>query len=156
MPNSRRGTPTGNALAWAAVAFPTGALVWVAGAALDTALDRALDYGEIPGLFGSSFVWIGLLVLAAGVIAFPTLMAELLLWRALVITRYPALERDRLGMLQSAALLAIPWALLWPIDGFGPAALAYLSALAGLALPRMLIPALGPGALLEPPREIFS
>jgi hypothetical protein len=145
---TRRGTPTGNALAWAAVAFPTAAVTWVAGAALGTALDRALGWGEVPGLFGSSFVWIGLLVLAAGVIAFPGLMLEILLWRALVITRYPALERDRLSMLQSAAVLAIPWALLWPIDGFGPAALAYLSMVAGLALPRLAVPSLRPGALL--------
>jgi len=144
---SRRGTPTGNALAWAATAFPTGAIVWVTGAALDTALDRALDSGEVPGFFGRSFVWIGLLVLVAGVIAFPLLMAEVLLWRALVVTRYPGLERDRLAALQSAALLAVPWALLWPIDGSGPATLAYLAVLLGLALPRLLIPSLRPGAL---------
>lgn len=150
----RRGTPTGNALAWAAVAFPTGGTIWVAGAALGEALDRSLDWGEVPGFFGSTFVWIGLLVLAAGVIAFPILMAELLLWRALVVTRYPALERDRLGVMQSAALLAIPWALLWPIDGFGPAALAYLSAAFGLALPRLVVPSLRPGALLENSREM--
>ena len=151
---TRRGTPTGNALAWAAAAFPTGALIWIIGAALGTALERAIGWGEVPGFFVSSLVWIGLLVLAAGVIGFPALMVELLLWRALVVTRFPSLERDRLAMLQSAALLAIPWALWWPIDGFGPAALAYLSATAGLALPRLVIPSLRPGALARENREI--
>jgi hypothetical protein len=56
-------------------------------------------------------------------------------------------------MLQSAAVLAIPWSLLWPIDGFGPAALAYLAAVAGLALPRLIIPSLRPGVLLEDSRD---
>lgn len=142
------GSPTTRAIAWAAAAYPVGALVWVVGAAGSRAFDTSDNIGEWGSELASAAPWIATLAAAAGFVVVPLLMLELLLWRV-VVARVPSLEQDRLAMMQSAALLAIPWMLLLPIDGTGPAILAYVSALAGMTLPRLVTRRLGPGALLR-------
>jgi hypothetical protein len=103
--------------------------------------------------FGWSLLWIVILTVAAAPIGLPLAVAEAFLWR-LVVARLPVLERRHWGLLVGAAVLAVPWALLVPsilaewLKGPWPAGVAYACAFLGSLLPRLVVPSLGPNALL--------
>ena len=147
-----------HAVAWAAIAYTIGAVLWTAVAAGIAAVDAETSgLGEALGWFLWAWLWIGVLSFVAAPVGIPLLIFECVLWRFLV-QRFRYFERDRLAVIQAAALLALPWAFAvpWilrePIDGPGPALITFFAAGLGLAAARLIVRSLQPGALLTMPR----
>ncbi len=138
---------TSPAVAWAAIAYGFAAAFWVTAASIVIAVGEADDFDDGAGWFFFSLLWVGIAAVAASIPAIPLLIAEIVLWR-LVVRRFPSLETDRWGVARSAAVLALPWAVLNAVDAPGAALITYGAAFAGLLLPRFVIRSLAPGALL--------
>jgi len=148
--------PNLHAIAWAAIAYPIGALLWTGIAAVIVAMDAdTASLSEGIGWFFWAWLWIGILSFVAAPVGIPVLTAECVLWGYLA-RRFRYFERDRLSVVQASALLALPWAcavpwiLREPIDGPGPALITFFAAGIGLATARLTVRSLRPGALLPP------
>jgi len=151
--------PTLHAVAWAAIAYPIGALLWTGAAAVSAAVDAdTASPGEGIGWFLWAWLWIGILSFVAAPVGIPILIAQCVLWGYLA-RRFRYFEQDRLAVVQASALLALPWAFVvpWilrePIDGPGPALTTFFAAGIGLAAARLTVPSLRPGALLTRTRH---
>lgn len=139
---------------WGALAYPLGAFLWACAAA-GVSATRAPEPGLLGALewFGWSLLWIVILTVAAAPIGLPLALAQAFLWQ-MVVARFPALDRRPWGPALAAGLLAAPWAFLVPwvlaewLRGPLPAVVALACAFLGFYLPRLVVPALGPGALL--------
>ena len=139
---------------WAVLAYPIGAFLWACAAAGVSAADAPRSgLSGVLEWFGWSLLWIVILTVAAGPIGLPLALAETFLWE-LAVARWPVLDRSRAGAALGSAVLAAPWAFLVPwvlaewLEGPVPILAAGAAAFAGFFLPRLLVPALRPGALL--------
>lgn len=137
--------PNGLAVLWAVTGYPLAAFLWAMAAGVATAVDSARGPGEAIGWFLWATLWMSIAALMAAVIALPLLAIELLLWRQ-VVARVRYFERDRITVVQAAALLALPWVVVNPLP-WG-ALVSFGTVFAGLAVSRLGVPRLAPGALL--------
>jgi hypothetical protein len=96
---------------------------------------------DVVGWLLWSALWVTIAAFVAVFVLVPILAAEFLVW-GYVARRYPAVDATTPAVILSCAVIALPWGVGPWASGWGAAPLVFV----GLAVARVVVPSLGPGA----------